>query len=418
MKLLVFSQYFWPETFGINALTKVLGESGHTVTVLTGQPNYPEGTVFPGYKAWKMMSEHYDGVDVLRLPLVPRGKRSVICLAMNYLSFIVSALFFGPQMLRRRSFDAVLVYAPSPLLQALPAILISWYKKAPLVVWVQDLWPESIEATGFVKNKRVLSWVGLLVRFLYRHTDLILVPSRAFIDPVAKLGASLDRIVYFPNACVPESISSVKCGDDVKALGERISREFSIVFAGNLGIAQSLETILDAAERLQESGLPAKIFLVGSGSCSEWLTEQLLQRKLTNVEMPGRYPPESMGLIYEKATALLVSLRDEPIFAMTIPSKVQSYLAAGRPIIASLNGEGAKIIDEANAGLTCPAGDGDALAAAIEAFFHLDKDCRRELGDNGKLYAERHFSLDNLGLELVQKLERLSLSVTCRGNSR
>ena len=416
MRLLIVSQYFWPETFGINALAKALVRNGHAVTVLTGQPNYPEGTVFPGYRAWKMISEHYDGVDVLRLPLAPRGKRSAIRLAMNYLSFIVSGLLLGPLMLRRRSFDAVFVYAPSPLLQALPAILISWYKKVPLVVWVQDLWPESLSATGFVRNRRILRWVEGIIRYLYRHTDLVLVPSRAFIDPIAKLGVPIERIAYFPNAYVPEQFSSTAGSTDSKVLAERISREFSVVFAGNLGVAQSLETILAAAEQLQISAVPARFFLVGSGSRSDWLKDQLRERKLTNVEMPGRFPPECMGLIYAAASALLVSLRDEPIFAMTIPSKVQGYLAAGRPIIASLNGEGARVIGDANAGFACPAGDGDALAAAISALFHLDKDGRRELGENGRLYAEQHFSLDSLAHELIQQLE--SLSVDCRRKSR
>ena len=154
--------------------------------------------------------------------------------------------------------------------------------------------------------------------------------------------------------------------------------------------------------------MPVRFFLVGSGSRSDWLQEQLAQRRLGNVELPGRFPPQCMGTIYAAASALLVSLRDEPIFAMTIPSKVQGYLAAGRPVIASLNGEGARVIREAQAGFACPAGDGDALAAAITALFHLDRDARRELGENARLYAERHFSLDRLALELTARLEDLS----------
>lgn len=416
MRLLVVSQYFWPETFGINALARALARNEHCVTVLTGQPNYPEGEIFPGYSAWRPMAERYDGVDVVRVPLAPRGQRSAIRLAMNYASFIVSALLLGPAMLRRRSFDAVFVYAPSPLLQVLPAIFISWYKKVPLVVWVQDLWPESLAATGFVRNKTLLRWVAGAVRFLYRHTDLILVPSIAFIDPIAKQGGRPDQIAYFPNAYIPEQGASTDASLDAKALAEKIAQGFSVVFAGNLGVAQSLETILYAAERLQISGVPVRFFLVGSGSRSDWLRDELLRRKLTNVEVPGRFPPESMGLIYAEASALLVSLRDEPIFAVTIPSKVQGYLAAGRPVIASLNGEGARVIREANAGFACPAGDGDALAAAITTLFHLDKDARQELGENGRLYAEQHFSLDRLALELIGQLE--SLSVDFRRRSR
>lgn len=413
MKLLVVSQYFWPETFGINALVSALAGNGHAVTVLTGQPNYPEGRVFPGYAAWKASTERFGDVDVLRVPLAARGRKSALRLALNYASFIVSALLIGPLLLRRRSFDAVLVYAPSPLLQALPAIFIAWWKRAPLVVWVQDLWPESLAATGFVTNETALRCVGSMVRFLYRHTDLILVPSAAFVEPVAALGVPLARIAYFPNAYVPDPPAGAAEGRDAQAggaqaLAERMSREFSVVFAGNLGVAQSLETILHAAERLQESGAPVRFFLVGSGSRSDWLQEQLAQRRLGNVELPGRFPPQCMGTIYAAASALLVSLRDEPIFAMTVPSKVQGYLAAGRPVIASLNGEGARVVREAQAGFACPAGDGDALAAAVTALFHLDRDARRELGENARLYAERHFSLDRLALELTERLEDLS----------
>lgn len=416
MKILVLSQYFWPETFAINAFAKAFVLNGHAVTALTGQPNYPEGKVFPGYSAWQVTLEGYDGVDIVRLPLVPRGKSSALRLAMNYASFILSALLLGPLMLRRRQFDAVFVYATSPLLQALPAIFISWYRKIPLVVWVQDLWPESLAATGFVRNEAVLRWVAMVVRFVYRHTDLILVPSVAFIEPIAELGGSRDRIVYFPNAYIPEQFVSADCAGDATALAERIACGFSVVFAGNLGVAQSLETVLDAAERLQVAGMSARFFLVGSGSRFEWLKDQLRQRKLTNVELPGRFPPECMGSIYTAASALLVSLRDEPIFAMTVPSKVQGYLAAGRPVIAALNGEGARVIQEANAGFACQAGDGDALAAAITKLFHLDKDARQELGENGRLYAEQHFSLDRLALELIRLLE--SAQADCRRNSR
>ena len=416
MNLLLISQYFWPETFGINALTNVLVRNGHTVTVLTGQPNYPEGRVFSGYSAWQTKTEFFNGAEVFRLPLVPRGKRSAIRLAMNYVSFILSALLLGPLMLRRRNFDAVFVYAPSPLLQALPAIFISWYKKVPLVVWVQDLWPESLAATGFVRNKIILRWVAKVINFLYRHTDLILVPSAAFIKPIAELGGSPDRIAYFPNAYIPEQFASTETAAETKALVERIAGGFSVVFAGNLGVAQSLDTILDAAERLRVADVPVRFFFVGSGSRSDWLKDQLRQRKLTNVEVSGRFPSESMGLIYAEASALLVSLRDEPIFALTIPSKVQGYLAAGRPVIASLNGEGARVIRDANAGFACRAGDGDALANAITALFNLDKDARQELGENGRLYAEQHFSLDRLAQDLILQLERLAADY--RRNSR
>ncbi len=408
MRLLLVSQYFWPETFGINALVRALQGRGASVTVLTGQPNYPDGDVFPGYSPWRMQCENYEGVEVLRLPLFPRGKRSGIRLALNYLSFVVAGTLFGPWLLRGRSFDAVFVYAPSPLLQALPAMFLARIKKVPLAVWVQDLWPESLTATGFVKNPTILSAVESVIRYIYRHTDCVLVSSEAFRDPIKRLTRFPERISYYPNACIaaPEELPAVFPG--VQELAQEIEQNFSIVFAGNLGTAQSLETIVGAAERLERAGAPIRFFLIGSGSQSDWLSGEIQRRALTNVVTPGRFPPESMACFYAAASALLVSLRDEPIFALTIPSKVQGYLAAGRPVIASLNGEGARIVEVAGAGLSCPAGDPEALATAVTRLFEMGEDARREMGENGRRYAERHFSLNGLTDELLARLESLS----------
>jgi glycosyltransferase involved in cell wall biosynthesis len=408
LRLLVVSQYFWPETFGINALVRELQARGAAVTVLTGQPNYPDGDVFPGYSFWRMRCENYEGAQVLRLPLLPRGKRSGIRLAVNYLSFVAAGVLLGPWLLRGRSFDAVLVYAPSPLLQALPAIFLAWLKRAPLAVWVQDLWPESLTATGFIKNRAILTLVEAVIRYIYRHTDNVLVPSEAFRDPIKRLTRFPERISYYPNAYIAAPDVQPVAPPEVQALAQEIERGFSVVFAGNLGAAQSLETIVGAAEQLERAGVPIRIFLIGSGSQSDWLDSEIQRRALTNVVIPGRFPPESMACFYAAASALLVSLRDEPIFALTIPSKVQGYLAAGRPIIASLNGEGARIVQDAGAGVSCSAGDAAALAAAAVRLFEAGEDARREMGENGRRYAERQFSLDGLANELIAQLETLS----------
>ena len=168
MKLLVVSQYFWPENFRINELVSQLVAEGLKVTVLTGKPNYPEGKFFPGNRAWGIRHACHAGAEVIRLPLAPRGSRSGLRLAINYLSFVLAGYFLAPFALRGAQFDAVFVYAPSPLLQALPAILLAWLKRAPLIVWVQDLWPESLSATGHVKNRFLLRMVETVVRYIYR----------------------------------------------------------------------------------------------------------------------------------------------------------------------------------------------------------------------------------------------------------
>lgn len=404
MKVLVFSQYFWPESFGINALAKALQQRDVDMTVLTGQPNYPDGRIFPGYAAWQAGVEKHEGMDVLRVPVIPRGRSSGLRLIANYLSFIVSACIFAPWLLRGRSVDAVFVYAPSPLLQALPAILVAKLKRAPLTIWVQDLWPESLSATGFVKNRAVLSIVESLVRYIYRNTDRVLIPSQAFRKPIERLGVKPENIVYYPNA-YPVTPAG-RTTPEVAALAAEITSGFSVVFAGNLGAAQSLETILDAAEKLLPSHPEVRFFLVGSGSLSAWLAQEVASRKLTNVRLPGRFPQDAMPDIYTAASALLVTLRDEPIFAFTIPSKVQGYLAAGKPIVAALNGEGARVVDEAGAGLSCRAEDGVALAAAIGKLLSLGADARRQIGENGKIYARKHFLLDGLADDLVGHIQQ------------
>ena len=408
MNVLLLTQYFWPESFGITALARSLRERGVNVTVLTGQPNYPGGVVFEGYSAWRTCREEFDGIEIIRVPIAPRGIKSGLRLAVNYLSFIISASLLGPWLLRGRDFDAVFVYAPSPLLQALPAVFLSWWKRAPLIVWVQDLWPESLSATGFVRNKKMLGLVASTVRYLYKRTDLVLIPSEAFREPIKRLMPMGGRIAYYPNAFVGERGSSCASSPELSDLVAEIASGSSVVFAGNLGTAQSLETILGAAERVVAQGYPIRFFIVGSGSLSGWIADEVARKRLTNVVLPGRFPPEAMSSIYGAATALLVSLRDEPIFALTIPSKVQGYLAAGKPIIASLNGEGARVIVEAKAGVTCPAGDSEALADAVIQLCGQDDDARSEMGKNGRRYAEKHFGLAGLTDDLISRLDALS----------
>jgi glycosyltransferase involved in cell wall biosynthesis len=407
MRVLLVSQYFWPETFGINALARALRERGVELAVLTGKPNYPDGDVFVGYRAWGCQREHCDGIEVFRVPFFPRGRKSGWRLALNYLSFVATGLAFGPWLLRGRCFEAVFVYAPSPILQALPAIWLARLKRAPLVLWVQDLWPESLAATGFVRNRAALALVARVVRFIYRHTDRILVPSEGFRGPIEALADDARKIRYYPNPWVDET-ALVSADAPVAALAAQIAAGFSVVFAGNLGTAQALDTIVDAAERLQREGSPVRFFLIGSGSLSGWLAAEVGRRGIANVKLPGRFPPTAMPHFYAAASALLVSLRDEPIFALTIPSKVQGYLAAGRPVIAALSGEGARVVSEAKAGFACPAGDAAALAATVARLAALDADARAEMGENARRYAIEHFTLDRLATDLAAQLAELA----------
>lgn len=399
MRLLLFTQYFWPEDFRINELASSLQERGIDVQVLTGKPNYPGGRVLDGYRAGGCQRELHDGVSIFRIPIVPRGNGGAR-LAINYLSFVFSGLIFAPWMLRGRKFDAIFVFAPSPILQAIPAIFLGWLKGCPVVLWVQDLWPESLSATGHVKNRTVLRLVERVVRFLYRHVDLLLVQSHAFVEPVRQL-ASGTRIEYHPNSVMDSFAASA---DAECAPVADIRDKFIVMFAGNIGSAQAVDTILEAAVQLR-SHSDIHFVLVGAGSRADWMKQEAAVQGLTNLRLPGRFPVAMMPSFMQAASALLVTLADQEIFRHTIPSKVQAYLAAGRPILASLNGEGARIVLEAGAGVASPAEDGKALAEAVLSLYHMTNDERQAMGARGRAYYAQHYTHDKLTDRLIEHLE-------------
>lgn len=403
MKLLIISQYFSPENFIINDIVRKLVDQGHEVVVGTGKPNYPDGKVFPGYKVWGCQRERYlDRVDVLRVPLWPRGAGGAKNLVLNYLSFVLTGLLFFPWMLRKQKFDAILVFAPSPITQAIPAIVLKWMKKARLALWVQDLWPESLAATGFIRNKFVLKMVGVMVRFIYGCCDQLLVQSHAFKEPVARY-SDRKKVVYYPNSIDAQPpVFDEPLPDD---LSQVLDNYFCVVFAGNLGTAQALDTLLQAAIHLRGDD-NIRLVLVGSGSRLDWLNEQKKAYGLDNMILPGRFPAAAMPKIFARSSMLLVSLNDEPIFAQTVPSKIQSYLAAGRPIIACLNGEGARIVQEAGAGIASPAEQVLPLVAAIREMHGRSDADREAMGAAGRAYFDRHFDMDMQVRHLVDLLQR------------
>lgn len=398
MKVLVFSQYFWPEDFRINDVAKSLQESGLMVHVLTGKPNYPRGQVFDGYNASGTQRETHDGVEIFRIPMFPRGKGGAR-LALNYLAFILSGLIFAPWMLRRQHYDVIFVFAPSPILQAIPAIFLAWRKRCKVVLWVQDLWPESLAATGHVRNRTLLKLVEHVVRFIYRHVNLLLVQSRAFEAPVRAL-ASTTPIAYYPNS-VSDAFALPATGTLPHVAG--LGAGFSIMFAGNIGTAQAVQVIVEAATLLNH--VPDIHFVIlGEGSRWLWMQRQAELRGLHNLHLPGRFPATTMPGFMQQASVLLVTLANEEIFKATVPSKVQAYLAAGRPIIACLNGEGARLVVEAGAGLATPAEDGPALAAAILQLYRTPPGERDAMGARGRDYYTEHFSHDRLTQELIEHL--------------
>jgi glycosyltransferase involved in cell wall biosynthesis len=397
MRVLIVTQYFWPEDFRINDVAIGLQERGHEVTVYTGKPNYPGGAFFPGYGLFARPSERYRGISVIRVPLVPRGDGGRARLALNYLSFALWASLMAP-LRCRGDFDVTVVYEPSPVTVGVPALVVKALKGTPLLFWVQDLWPESLSATGALRSPALLRWVERLVRHIYRRCDRILVPSRAFIEPIARLGIDAQRILYLPNTA--EALYRPAAGSDGAPAVAGLPPGFRVMFAGNVGAAQAFETILAAAERLK-SHPGIHWLIVGDGRMLPWVATEIERRNLRgSVHLLGRHPVESMPEFFALADAMLVTLKKHPIFAMTIPTKLQSYLACARPVIAALDGEGARVVLEAQAGLTCPAEEPEALAAAVLAMARLAPEARHEMARRGREYFELHF-------ERAAVLERL-----------
>lgn len=406
MKLLIWSQYFWPENFLINKLATDLQQRGIEVTVLTGKPNYPEGKIYPGYTATGVQREKLEGIDVVRIPMIPRGNGSAVGLILNYMSFVFSGYLSAPLVLRKKHFDTVFVFAPSPLIQALPALFVAWLKRAPLAVWVQDIWPEALQATGYVRNRFLLRLVESAVRYIYKHADLILIQSEAFRVSVERLVDDRSKIHYHPNSTGDLTRALVRSARE-RQLAAEIDGHFSVLFTGNIGSAQSCETIVAAAERLREYP-QIRFFLIGTGSRVESVACDVKIRKLGNVIMTGQLPTNEMHSVLSAASVLLVSLKDDIALARTIPSKLQTYMSAGKPILAAVSGEAARIVIDADAGFSCPAEDPEALAAAVLRLYALTADERSRLGTNARRYFEQNFHVDNRVSELVDQLKELA----------
>ncbi len=406
MKILIVTQYFWPETFRINDLALELRDRGHEVSVLTGLPNYPSGKLFPGYRPlpWPQ-KDNYEGIPVYRVPHVTRGASKGIRLAINYLTFAWSACLFGPFICRQK-YDVVFAFEPSPIFVGWPANVMKWCKRAPLLFWVQDLWPESLSATGVVKQGWVTTIVDRMVRQIYRGCDKVLIQSPGFRKPIEDQAVPPAKIVEYPNWA--ESLyEPIDLPADAPERGE-LPDGFRILFAGNIGTAQSFPTILDAAELCRdESSL--KWVILGDGREKAAVEEQVKARGLEKtVFLLGRRPVETMPRYFAAADVLLLTLKRDPTFARVIPSKLQSYLACGKPVLGAVDGDGAGAIRDSESGLVVPAEDAVALASAARQMLHSNREDRLRWGHNGLQYAQQHFNRQRL----IDRLEELFREVT------
>ncbi len=411
IRVLIVSQYFWPESFRINDLVLGLTERGYEVTALTGKPNYPTGSFFRGYGFWTPLYDDYKGVRVVRVPIIPRGRGGRARLVLNYVSFVLSASLFGPLLCRGR-YDAIFVFEPSPVTVGLPAIVFKWLNNAPILFWVQDLWPDSLLATGAVQSPATLRLVERLVRFIYRNCDRILVQSQRFRSSIERLGVESDRIVYFPNTA--EALYIPVTLDSNAPERTMLPSGFRVMFAGNIGAAQDFGTILSAAERLRER-TDIHWIIFGEGRRFSWVQEQVRRRRLDAVvHLMGHHLVESMPRYFSLSDVMLLTLKKHSVFALTIPAKLQSYMACAKPIIAAIEGEGARIIREAGAGLAVPMEDPEALAEAVLTLYQMPQTQRGEMGTQGRRYFEEHFERGML----LRRLDQWIREVTGRNGPR
>jgi glycosyltransferase involved in cell wall biosynthesis len=319
---------------------------------------------------------------------------------MNYASFAVSASIFGPFVLRRFDVDVILVYEPSPITVGIPAAVIKWVKKAPILFWVQDLWPESLLATGAIRNRWALDAIRRLVRFIYSQSDIVIGQSRGFVEKIREVAPKDKDVRFFPNPA-DHHFRPLNPPEDAPER-QLLPDGFRIVCAGNMGAAQDLGNVIDAAERLQHRP-EIQWILIGDGRLRPWLAEQVQARGLASVvHIIGPYPPQQMPTFFALADLLLATLRRDDAFSLTVPSRIQAYLASGRPILAAIDGEGARIIEEAQAGLTCPPGDPARLADAVLRLYEAAPADREAMGLAGRRYFEREFDRDML----VARLDR------------
>ena len=282
VRILVVSQYFWPENFRINDLVQEFMQRGHDITVLTGYPNYPGGEVFEDFRDAPSAFSHFAGAKVCRVPLSARGKDG-LRLALNYMSFMLSAAVLGSLRLRGQSFDVVFVFEPSPVTVGIPAVVLGRLKKAPVVFWVLDLWPETLAAVVTVRSRYFLKAIGWLVRFIYNRCELVLGQSKGFLGGIAKYCSDARKIRYFP------SWAEEVFNHDGTQLAPEVPIQdgsFNVLFAGNIGEAQDFPAVLDAAECLKDN--PAiRWLIVGDGRMTGWLRQEIIRRGLEQRHRAG-----------------------------------------------------------------------------------------------------------------------------------
>lgn len=398
MRILLVTQYFYPEVFKSNDLAFELAKRGHHVDALVGIPNYPEGKYFKGYGIFKKRHEVVNGVNVYRVFQTPRGKGGWR-LPVNYFTFVIfGCLRVLFQFAWKKKYDCIIGHEPSPIFQAYPALLLRKLRKIPFYYWIMDLWPDAMKSGGGVKNQKLLDNVDKLVKGIYKKTDKILITSERFREPIAAKGDFADKIIYFPN-----------WSDDILQMDDsyeipQLPDGFKIMIAGNLGKSQNLEAVTEVMLGLKD--IPeVKWVFVGGGSRREWLEGFIKENGLEDRAVClGQYPFKAMPAFYKQADAMLVTLRAGfPHLEAVVPARLQSYMSAGRPVLAMIGCGGADIIEDSQCGYAVPAGDSKALIEVIKNKVLTNRESFKKMGEKGRDYYMKHYRLN----DCIDNLEQI-----------
>jgi len=400
MRILMLTQWFDPEPmFKGLPFAKKLQERGHDVEVLTGFPNYPGGKIYKGYRIRPWKRENLEGVRVNRVAMYPSHDQSGVRRILNYLSFGLSSLFLGPFLVRKP--DAIYVYNLITLAWA--ACFLRWVYGCPIVYDVQDLWPESVASSGMMKNRFVLNMLKRWSLWAYQKADQIVVLSPGFKQNLVSRGIPEQRIKVIYNWCdlPPACSDGSEKGSLVRNYG--LEKTFNVVFAGTMGVMQGLDVVIDAARICTDREPNVRFILVGDGIEKTRIEKRAEEFDLRNIVFIPRQPMSEMGKIFSLADTLLVHLKQDELFKITIPSKTQAYLAAGKPIIMAVDGDAAELIEKARCGVKCPPGDPESLASTAISFSAMSSEELREMGENGYSYYREKLSIDR-GIENFDSL--------------
>lgn len=392
--ILVVSQYFYPEQFRINDICKEWVKRGYMVTVLTGIPNYPQGKYYEGYDLKNKRTEEWNGIKIIRIPLVARGK-TAFGMMINYASFVICGFIW--KLFTDIQADYVFNYEVSPMTQALIGVWYAKKRKIPCYLYVTDLWPDNVQIVTGIHNKQILGSINLMVNYIYKNCNKIFTSSESFIDRMIERGVPQSKLEFWPQYAEDFYAPCENSENISQITGIPNDGIFNIIFAGNIGYAQGLGVLIQSAWLLKQKGKQVRFNIIGDGRYKERMIFEVNRKQVENYfNFIDRKPAESIPMFMSACDAALICLSKSEVFAMTIPAKTQSCLACGMPILASADGEIRTIIDRAQCGYTSASEDAEGLTESIIKMDSLNDLELKELGKNSFAYYKKHFDKNKL----------------------